>query len=226
MSLVILDRILRSPGDVAADLRVDRGSREVAKVSLLAVSAGATIFGAVIGTFHGGLQIAFAAVKMPLALLAGLVVAAPAFFAFAAASGRYWRARSLFALALVAGARAALVLFAAAPVFGLLINLNAPYDVVRVAASLAYMLAGLSALSALVSGLGPEKGRTLAVAGFAVVFLLAGAQSAWLLRPYLCAPSDTTPLAFIKHRREGGVAGSLGRSAARIVRGPTRAEAP
>jgi hypothetical protein len=223
MSLLILDRILRSPGDVAADLRADCGSREVAKVSFLAVGAGATIFGAVIGTFHGGLQIAFAAVKVPLALLGALVAAAPALFAFAAVSGRYWRARSLFALALIAGARAALVLFAAAPVFGLLINLSAPYDVVRVAAALAYVLAGWSALSALVSGLGPEKGRALAVAGFAVVFLLAGAQSAWLLRPSLSEPS---PLAFVNHRREGGVAGALGRSAARIVRGPTRAEAP
>jgi hypothetical protein len=222
MSFVILDRILRSPGDLAKDLRADRGAREIAKVSLLAVGAGATMFGAVIGTFHGGAQIVFSAVKMPLALLGALIVAAPAFFAFAAACGRYWPPRSLFALALIAGARAALVLFAAAPVFGLLINLNAPYDVIKLAAALVYVLAGLSALLALLSGLGPEKGRALAVGGFAVVFLLGGAQSAWLLRPYLCEPTDTTPLAFIKHRTEGGVAGAVGRSAARIVRGKTR----
>jgi hypothetical protein len=226
MNLVVLDRILRSPGEVATDLRADRGSRDVALASLAAVSVGALIFGGVIGTFHGGAQIVFAAVKMPIALLGALVVATPAFFTFAAICGRYWRVRALFALALSAGARAGLVLFATAPVLCLFINLGAPYDVVKLAAVLAYVFAGLSALLALLAGLGVEKGRALAVTGFAVVFLVAGAQSAWLLRPYLCSPADPTPLAFIKHAKTGGLVGEVRRSAERIGLATARMENP
>jgi hypothetical protein len=224
MNLVVLDRILRSPGEVATDLRADRGSRDVALASLAAVTVGALIFGAVIGTFHGGAQIVFAAIKMPLALLGALVVATPAFFTFAAICGRYWRVRALFALALSAGARAALVLLATAPGFCLLINLKASYEVVTLAAVMAYLFAGLSALLALLKGLGPEKGRGLAVAGFATVFLLAGAQSAWLLRPYLCSPEGPGPLEFVRHEKGGGVVLAVRRSAERTFRGSARAE--
>jgi len=115
MSAAILNRLLRAPGEIAEDCREDRDLRAIAVTSLVAVALGAAAFGGVIGSFRGGIQILYAAVKLPAALLLTLAICAPAFHALAAGLGRAFPMRSIIALALASAGRAALVLLALSP---------------------------------------------------------------------------------------------------------------
>src|SRR5262249_48556537 len=109
---------------------------------------------AVVGSYRGGWQIAFAGLKIPLALLATLAVCAPAFHAVAAGVGRPWPFRSIVALAVAAAGRSSLCLLAFAPALWLAMSFRLGYHASALAAALAYGVAGLAALGILVRGLG------------------------------------------------------------------------
>jgi hypothetical protein len=210
MSSDVLRRLLRSPADIAACCREDRDTRAIAVTSLIAVVLGAAAFGGVIGSFRGGAQIAYAAVKIPLALVATLAVCAPAFHALAAGLGRAWPMRSIIALALAAAGRSSLVLLALSPALWLLFDVGLDYHAAALAAALAYGIAGLAAMGILVRGLGEGSGRMLTAMAFIGVFFAVGGQSSWILRPYLVRPK-TEHVPFLR-AREGGFADSLRRS--------------
>jgi hypothetical protein len=213
---VLLSRILRSPADVAEDCREDRDVAAIARNALLTIAVGAAVFGGVVGSWHGGPQVAFAALKVPLVMLGTLVLCAPAFYGVVAVFGRAWRFRAVVSLALVAGARFALVLLASAPALWLTINLGAPYHAIKLAAALAYALAGLAALALLVRGLGDGPGKKITLALFVSVFLLVGGQTAWILRPYLGTPGQRT-IALFTREREGGLAVQLVKSVRELL---------
>jgi hypothetical protein len=182
----------------------------------VALVLAAIAFGGTAGSWHGGKQIVFAALKMPIGLLGTLAIAAPAFYALAAAFGRAWRLRAVFSLVLAAGARFALVLLAMTPPLWLTIDLGAPYHAVKLVATLAYALAGIAGLEVLVRGLGDAAGKRATIGLFGAVFLLVGAQNAWVLRPWLGEPdgADTT---LFTTKREGGLAVQLLKSARELA---------
>jgi hypothetical protein len=209
--ITLLNRILRDPVEVAHDCREDRDVAAIARNAILAIVIGAVLFGATVGSWQGGAQIAFASAKLPIVTIGTLVLCAPAFYAISAVFGRPWSARSVVSLMLVAGARFSLVLMAATPVLWLAINLGAPYDLAKLLAALAYALAGLAALVLLLRGLGDGPGKRTTIALFIGVFLLVGGQSAWILRPYVGTPGRSDHVLFTAER-EGGVAYALWKS--------------
>ena len=215
MKAALLEELLRDPEAVAERCRDDRALGGLAATCIAAIAVGGFVFGAAVGAYRGGIQVPLAAVKVPLATLAALAVSAPAFAALAAALGRVWSLRTTIALSLAAGARAALVLFALSPVVWLFVAWGAAYDVVKLAAALAYALAGLSALAFVVRGLSVGAGRAATVACFVAVYLVVGGQTAWLLRPYIGDPRDES-VPVLASRHEGGVAGALFESARRM----------
>jgi hypothetical protein len=219
MNIALMNRLLRSPSDVAKDCHDDRDLASVAASSLVAIAVSALLFGAAVGSWRGGPQIAFAALKVPVVTLGTLAVCVPAFYAIAAVFGRPWSLRAAVSIMLVAGARFSLVLLAATPVLWLTINLGASYDAVKLLASLAYSLAGLAALGLILRGLGPGPGRTATVCTFVAVFLLVGGQSAWILRPYIGTPGSEEVTLFTRDH-EGGLAYQLWLSAGRLFGGP------
>ena len=221
----LLGRILRAPAEVAADCRDDRDGAALARNSLIAIALGSALFGAAVGSWHGGAQTAYASGKLPVVTLATLILCAPAFYAVSAVLGRPWTLRSILSLMLVAGARFALVLLAATPVVWLAINLGASYDLSKLAATLAYALAGLAALALLVRGLGDGPGRRATVALFVGIFLLVGAQTSWVLRPYLGTPGKHEITLFTRER-EGGLVYQLWVSVAHVVDPTYRGERP
>ena len=208
MTLALVNRLLRAPSEVAAECREDRDLARVAASAIVTIVAGAVLFGAAVGSWRGGAQIAFSAVKLPLVTVGTLAVCVPAFHAVAAVFGRPWSLRSAVSIMLVAGARFSLVLLAATPVVWLTINLGASYDAVKLLAALAYALGGLAALGLVLRGLGPGRGRLATVLTFIGVFLVVGGQSAWILRPYIGTPGrdDVT---FFTREHEGGLAYQL-----------------
>jgi hypothetical protein len=222
MNLQLMNRLLRAPAEVAADCREDRDLASIAASAIMAIVAGAVLFGAAVGSWRGGAQIAFSAIKLPIVTVGTLVVCVPAFHAIAAVFGRPWSLRSAVSIMLVAGARFSLVLLAATPVVWLTINLGASYDAVKLLASLAYALGGLAALVLVLSGLGPGPGRLATVLTFVGVFLVVGGQSAWILRPYIGTPGRDD-ITFFTNEREGGLAYQLWVSLGHVA-GPGRTE--
>jgi hypothetical protein len=207
MSASVLRRLLRAPADIAAACREDRETREIATTSLLAILVGAAAFGGVLGSFRGGAQILYGAVKIPLAMLVTLAICAPAFHAFAAGLGRAFPMRSIIALTLAAAGRSSLVLLAVSPGLWLLFDLGLGYHAAALAAAFAYALAGAAAIGILLRGLGAEAGRLLTAFAFVGVFFAVGGQTSWILRPYLVRPR-TEHVPFLR-AREGSFADSL-----------------
>ena len=217
-SIAMMNRLLRSPSEVAKDCREDRDLASIAASALVAIVVGALLFGAAVGSWRGDTQIAFAAMKLPVVTVGTLVLCVPAFYAIAAVFGRPWSVRAAVSIMLVAGARFSLVLLAATPVVWLSVSLGASYDAVKLLAALAYALAGLAALGLIVRGLGPGPGRLTTVVTFIGVFLLVGGQSAWILRPYIGTPGHDEVTLFTREH-EGGLAYQLYVSVGRLLSG-------
>lgn len=201
--------LLCHPEVVIERCRSRRDDRSVARFSLIALAVGGAAFGAALGSYRGGLMPWLSACKIPSATLLTLAVSGSGFASLAAAFERRWSFRETLALTLAAGARSSLVLFALTPALWLGIDLGAGYVGVRWAAVLAYGLAGLSGLSFLLRALGAAPGRAAAACGFVALFLVVGAQSAWVFRPFLGDPRDREIPLFAQGRHEGGLAGVL-----------------
>jgi hypothetical protein len=207
MDTALLGRLLRQPDAIARDCREDRDVHEVGAVALAAIVVGAAAFGAVLGSYRGGVQIFYAGIKVPMAMLATLAIAAPAFHGIAAALGRPWPMRSVVALTLAAAGRASLLLLAFAPALWLMLDFGVGYHAAAVLAALAYGASGLAALGILVRGLGKGPGRALTALAFVAIFFAVGGQASWILRPYLVRPrTDHVP--FLR-AREGSFDESL-----------------
>jgi hypothetical protein len=213
MNVALMNRLLRAPAEVAADCREDRDLPRLAANAIAVIAAGALLFGAAAGSWRGGPQIAYAAIKLAIVTVGTLALCVPAFYAIAAVFGRPWSLRSAVSVMLVAGARFSLVLVAATPVVWLTVNLGASYDVVKLLAALAYSLAGL-----LLRGLGRGPGRIATVVTFLGVFLVIGGQTAWILRPYIGTPGREE-VTFFTREREGGLAYQLLVSLGRVMHG-------
>lgn len=217
MSAAVLSSLLRAPGDIAARCRDDRDIRAISLTSIFAIALGAAAFGGVLGSFRGGAQIAYGAIKVPLAVMATLALCAPAFHALAAVLGRPWPMRSVVSLALAAAGRSSLVLLAFTPALWLALDWGVGYHEAALAAAVAYGVAGLAALGVLLRGIGEGSGRILTALAFMAMFFAVGGQTSWILRPYLVRPRATS-VPFLRDR-EGGFSDSLlmsGRSAAGI----------
>jgi hypothetical protein len=209
----MITELLRHPAQIVERCRNPSEQRDIVRRDLVLIAVGGALFGAVVGTFRGGSQIGAAAFKIPIATLMTLAISGPGLTAFALAFGRSWTLRETLSYLLSAGARSSLVLFALSPVLWLVIDLEASYSTIRLVATAAYALSGLSGFLLLLRSLGPARGRAPAAACFTLLFLVVGGQSAWLLRPYLGNPGDRNVPMFAHGRHQGGLVETLGRSA-------------
>lgn len=211
-----LDLLLRRPDEAARTATASDGDlRALVATSIGAVAAGGAAFGGVVGSFRGGEQIAYAAIKLPLALLAALAIGVPAFHAIGASLGRRWTFRAVIALSLASAGRGALVLFATAPLLWLAIDRGLGYHATALAATLAFALSGIAALGVLLRGLGTGPTQLASAIAIAAVFLVVSAQTSWILRPWLVRPR-TEDVPFVR-AREGGFADAIATSARSAV---------
>jgi hypothetical protein len=205
----MIAELLSRPDDAIARCREPGRDREVARFALFVILVGGVAFGAAIGSYRGGAMTFHAAWKIPAATFLTLALCGPGFAALAAAFERRWSFAETLSIALAAGARSSLVLFALSPALWLAIDLGAGYGTVRWLCTMAYGLAGLSGLGLWLRALGPAAGRVPLALSFVTLFLLVGAQAAWVLRPFLGDPGDAEVPLFAQGRREGGVPGAL-----------------
>lgn len=205
---LLLDRREVLLHDLAAGRRLGRRSLQLA----VAMAAGAALYGAVIGLWHGGAQIGYAAAKLPLVLLvtSGLTLIFNSLIA------------RLLDLPLSFGQVAVLTLFALAvaslPLASLVpvawfftISFPPPTTDARLAHNLLYLLhtafvggsglAGTAALWRLLSRLCPPAPNRLprlkvVFTAWVLTFALVGGEVAWALRPFVGSVYE--PSAFLR----------------------------
>ncbi len=179
MSLV--EQLLRDRPGITA--RIQSGGRVVATM-LATIAVAMAVVGAALGSYRGGIQIAYAAIKLPMVLIGTAVLSAPALTAIGTALGRPSRLSVDFALVITALAFGALLLVSCTPLILVGRALAVPYHRFILAVVAIFAIAAIASLRMIVRASGP----TAAVAGFAVVFALVCGQLAWALRPYLVRP--------------------------------------
>jgi hypothetical protein len=208
--LGIIDELLRAPGAVAARCRSGHDQRSLFVASLLSIAIGAGSFGAVLATSRGGLQLFYSASKLPLVLLATLILVAPALRALTTCFGRPLDMGGGVSLLMAGSARAALVLLALSPVVWFLFDRGLGYHRGVLLAAGCYGFAGLFALELLCKGLGSDLRGLSIIGSFALVLLPTAAQTAWMCRPFLGRPAEVQVPFF--RPRESSFADALFRS--------------
>lgn len=192
--LAIVDELLRDRS--AALARCEHGAElaALARVLLATIVVGAAMFGVALGTYRGGAQLAFAALKVPMALVGTAAVCAPALTAVGRALDRPASLPRDLALLLMALARGALVLLALAPLVLAARAAELDYHRVIILASGCAAVAAIAALTTLLHGVRRRgrRGAATTIAVVAIVFAGVGAQAAWTLRPFVVRPQSPT----------------------------------
>ncbi len=211
-----IEQLLRSPDNVVQSLKSKDEQVGAYRASLLLIVTGTACFGAVLGTSHGPLQSLYSAIKLPAAVLLTLLLTTPAFTAIAAALRRPLTAANATLLVLAAAARGALVLLALSPVVWLAMRHGLQYHRGIMTAVLCYTLADMYALRMILRGVGNDWRGRFVVLFFAAALIPAGAQSTWMLRPFVGRPSQHT-LPFLRNI-DGSFTDSVTRSLDSSVR--------
>lgn len=209
----VIDGVLKEPRQwLEAALAADPATQaEAVRVLLLAILGGTAAFGAAVGFYRGGLQLLYAAVKLPLVVLLTAAVATPALTALGAALGRPAGLRTDLLRVLAALARGSLILAALAPVMLIASCVRLGYHQAVLLLVVCCAGAGVAALPLLGQALWAERrGRVFLTAAMLVVVAIAGTHSAWLLRPYLVRPR-TTEVPFLR-ALDGNFTDSVGRT--------------
>jgi hypothetical protein len=210
--LATIDQLLRDRDGILARIRDDIQLVSLARVMLIAIVVSSAIFGAAIGTYRGGVQILYAAIKFPLLMVLTAAICAPSLSAFNAALDRPTSLRRDLALVLVSLALGGLLLVAQAPLLLLASSLEFSYHTVILMTFACCALAGLGSLMTLGRGVRAifEARHKSAVFALLCVFCVVGAQLAWTLRPYVVRPR-TPEVPFVRNI-EGSLVEAVGTS--------------
>jgi len=188
------DVLLRDRKRLLERIESDEQLRQLIRVLLMTIAFGTGAFGAVLGVHKGGIQILFAAIKLPLVSLATAAICAPALTAANASLGRPANLRRDIALVLSALATGSLALAALAPIvlFGHMMGLG--YHRMVLLAVACCGVGGAFGLWTLVRGMvrSSHRGLFWALGTLMMVFGLVGSQMAWTMRPYLLRPAAQT----------------------------------
>jgi hypothetical protein len=203
-----VDDLLKHPERVRA--AIDHGadlSRRTRTYVLLLVACTAA-FGAALGFYRGGVQILFAAVKLPLVTLLTLAASAPLLHALNRALERPANMARDVAQLVAALARGALVLAAELPLVWAAHAVSSDYHRLVLLTVLACVIAGGVSFWFLWRALSETKaGRSLVALGVLVTMTVVGAQGSWLFRPFLVRPRATGVV--FMHPLEGSFSDSI-----------------
>jgi hypothetical protein len=209
-----VDQVLRNPAKLLQQLKNRDQLAPLTRRLVFTIMAAAALFGGALGLYRGGLQVAYAAVKLPLVILLTTVICAPALTAF----NRVLRRRQDtpdfgrdVVLILCGLARGSLTLAALAPLVLLGICWNWGYHLLIITAVACCAVAGLTGLRVLFAGLKGTPGQlshALLVGSMVLVVGLVATQTTWTFRPYLVRP-QTQQVPFVR-----SLEGSFGQSVA------------
>ena len=211
-SLTLVDLLLRDRAGTLARIRAGADPRPILATMVATIAVSMAIVGAALGSYRGGVQIAYAAIKLPLVLLGAAALSAPTLSAIGAALGRRSRLAADLTLVMSAVAFGALLLAATTPLILLGHAIELDYHRMIMGTVIAFGVAGCATLRMIVQGVTAEHapGWRGAIAGLCCVFALVGGQLAWAMRPYLVRPR--APEAPFLRAVEGSLFDAIGTS--------------
>ena len=225
-----IDLLLRDREVMLARIRTGTNITPILKTMVATIAVAMAIVGAALGSYRGGEQIAFAAIKLPLVLLGTAALSAPVLTAIGTALGRRSRLANDLALVMTALAFGALLLVACTPLILLGRAIDLTYHQMILTTVMLFAIAGIAALHMIIRALSIEHMRDAtpgwrsAVFGLCIVFVTVGGQLSWALRPYLLRPR-TQDIPFVREK-EGSLFDAV-TGAFQSARGLyTREEAP
>ena len=92
-SFGLIDQLLRDRDAMLARISAGQDLAAITRTMVATIAIAMAIVGAALGSYRGGVQIGFAAIKLPLVLLGTAALSAPALTAIGAALGRRARER-------------------------------------------------------------------------------------------------------------------------------------
>ena len=189
-ALGMIDLLLRDREAMLARIRKGSDVAAIMRTMIATIAVCMAIVGAALGSYRGGAQTGYAAIKLPIVLLGTAALSAPALSAIGAALGRPSQLSADLALVMAALAFGALLLAACTPLIMVGRALELDYHRMILATVAMFSIAGLAALRMVWRAVALEAapGWRTAVAGLCVVFALVGGQLSWALRPYLVRP--------------------------------------
>ena len=195
-ALGTIDLLLRDREAMLARIRAGADLPAIVRTMTATIAVTMAIVGAALGSYRGGVQIAYAAIKLPIVLLGTAALSAPALSAIGAALGRRSRLTADLALVMAALAFGSLLLVACTPLLLLGRSVDLGYHRMILAVVAMFAVSGGAALRMIWRGVAREAapGWRTAVVGLCVVFTLVGGQLAWALRPYLLRPRAPEPM--------------------------------
>jgi hypothetical protein len=189
-ALGMIDQLLRDRDSILARIAAGRDLAAIMRAMVATIAIAMAIVGAALGSYRGGVQIGYAAIKLPLVLLGTAALSAPALTAIGASLGRRARLSADLALVVTALAFGALMLAACTPLILLGRAMDLSYHRMILGTVGMFALAGIASLRMIIHALSVERGpgRGSAIVGLCIVFALVGGQLSWALRPYLVRP--------------------------------------
>jgi hypothetical protein len=189
-ALGLIDQLLRNRDAMLARIAAGNGLAAITRAMVATIAIAMAIVGAALGSYRGGIQIGYAAIKLPLVLLGTAALSAPALTAIGASLGRRARLSADLALVVTALAFGALMLAACTPLILLGRAMDLSYHRMILGTVAVFALAGIASLRMIIHALSVERspGRGSAIVGLCIVFALVGGQLSWALRPYLVRP--------------------------------------
>lgn len=211
-ALGLVDELLRDRARVLARIDEGRELAAMARVLLATMVVASASFGVAVGSYRGGAQLAFAAIKVPMVLVGTAVVCAPTLTAIGRALGRPASLPRDLALLLAALAHGGLILLALSPLVLAARAADIGYHQAILMTTGCATLAAGGALVTLHRGVRRRgaAGTWTALIVLATVFAAVGAQATWTLRPFVVRPR-TTDVPFVREL-DGSLYDALRRS--------------
>ncbi|MBD1943314.1 actin-binding WH2 domain-containing protein [Coleofasciculus sp. FACHB-712] len=177
---------------------ISKGIRLENKIVSLLISSSAffALYGAIIGSFSGGLQMVASAIKLPALYLITLAICLPTLYFFDVITGSKRSFGQYLALLLASMSIIGVMLFSFAPIilfFRLSINDYRFFQLLNV---LVFTITGLIGINGFYRGMifineqdsdNPKK-RTVMIRGWLVLYGFVGSQLGWTLRPFFGTP--------------------------------------
>lgn len=185
-------RLLRDPHALLDEFDHADGPAKVAPPLLGIALLGAAIAGATVGSWHGGTQVALAALKVPLLVLLPVLFTLPAVHTINSACSVALSYRRLALASLIGAARTGALMATGAPLLWFIVHLDIRYHTAVLVLASTTAAAGLPGITFVVSS-APAGGFSRRPAALLSIALLAlvWAQCGWMLRPFLVRDGAT-----------------------------------
>lgn len=188
----VLDELLRHRPRLLRRLLEGDSLPQIARAAMVTIVVTMAVMGASMGFYRGGLQILYAAIKLPLVMLLTAAITAPVYSAIKTALQHKASIMADFALILSALALTCLVTVALAPVLLLGVFQQTPYHKLILLLVGLFGLGGAAGYVFFFKGINQQlvRGHRLICVTLLVAMGLVGSQMAWLTRPYLVRPAS------------------------------------